>query len=428
MEYSMQKLERSRIEIATSVEEQEWEDCILEAYKKNKGHYKLEGFRPGKVPYSVLVKRYGKEVFLEDAADFALNKYYSQILDENKDLEPVARPEVDIKVLASDAFKFVLTVEVMPAFEMPAYKGLTVAKITAEVADEDVQKELDRRQEQACRWVDISDRAAANGDKVIIDYSGSVDGVKFDGGTAEKQALDLGSGSFIPGFEEQVAGMSLGESKDITVKFPQDYHAAELADKEAVFAIKLHEIKNKELPALDDEFAKDVSEFDTLEAYRSDIKEKMLQHAQQKAKYEEETKLVDAITAAAQIEVPQALIDSELDRMLQELKMRMSYSGLKFEDYLKYTGASEAEMRTQRANEAATAVKSRLILEKIIEAEKIDVTKEEVDAAVLAEANKAGKSVEDLHKELDENAFGRIINGIISDKLFDFLRANNTIA
>jgi len=428
MEYSVQKLERSRVEIAASVENKEWDDCILEAYKKNKGHYKVEGFRPGKVPFNVIVKRYGKEAFLEDAADFALSKYYSEILDGNKEIEPVARPEVDVKEISTDAFKFVYTVEVMPTFELPAYKGLTVEKVSAEVADEEVEKELTRRQEQACRWLDVSDRAAANGDRVIIDYSGSVDGVKFEGGTAEKQSLDLGSNSFIPGFEVQVVGMSLEEEKDITVKFPEEYHAKELAGKDAVFAVKLHEIKVKELPELDDEFAKDVSEFDTLDEYKNDIKDKMVKNAEQKAKYEEETKLIDAMTESAEIELPDTLINNELDRMLEELKMRMAYSGLRLEDYLQYTGSTLEEMREQRKDEAAKAVKSRLILEKIIQTEKIDVTKEEMDAALQKEADKAGTPLDDYKKGLDQNAFGRIINGLMSDKLFDFLRANNTIA
>ncbi|NLO63893.1 MAG: trigger factor [Clostridiales bacterium] len=428
MEYSVQKLERSRVEIAVSVEKNEWDDCILEAYKKTKGHYRIEGFRPGKAPFNVIVKMYGKEVFLEDAADIAMNKYYSQILDENKDIEPVARPQADIKVISTDEFKFVITVEVMPSFELPAYKGLTIEKVAAEVSDEEVEKELKRRQEQACRWINVSDRPAAMGDRTIIDYSGSVDGVKFDGGTAEKQALDLGSNMFIPGFEDQVAGMSIGEEKDITVKFPDDYHAAELAGKEAVFAVKLHEIKVKELPALDDEFAKDVSEFDTLEEYKNDIKDKMVNAAEQRARYEEETRLVDAITASADIELPDALVDAELDRMIEELKMRMAYSGLRYEDYLKYTDTTEESLRADRRDDAVRAVKSRLILEKIIETEKIDVTKEEMDAALQKEAEKVGKSLEEYTKGLNQNSFGRIINGIMSDKLFDFLRSNNTIA
>lgn len=428
MEYSVQKLEKSRIEIAVSVENEEWDACILEAYKKNKGHYKIEGFRPGKVPFNVIEKRYGKEIFFEDAADFAINKYYAEILDGNKDIEPVARPEVDIKAVGKEELKFVITVEVMPAFDMPVYTGLTVEKINVEIADDAVQKELERRQEQSCRWVDVSDRAAQDGDRVVIDYSGSVDGVKFDGGTAEKQPLDLGSNSFIPGFESQVAGMEIGAEKDINVKFPEEYHAEALAGKDAVFAVKLHEIKVKELPALDDEFAKDVSEFDTLEEYKTDIKNKMLKNAEQKAKFDEDSKLIDAILAGADIELPEALIDNEVDGMMQELEMRMANNGIKLDDFLKYTGSTLEGLRAERRDEAAKAVKSRLVLEKIITAEKIDVTKEEMDAAMQNEADKAGKSLDDFKKGLDRHSFGHIANGLISDKLFDFLRANNTVA
>lgn len=428
MEYSVQKLEKSRVEIAISVENEEWDACILEAYKKNKGQYKIEGFRPGKVPFSVIEKRYGKEIFFEDAADYAINKYYGEILDANKDIEPVARPEVDIKTIGAEELKFVITIEVLPSFELPQYKGLTIEKVSVEVTDEAVQKEVERRQEQSCRWIEISDRPAQSGDKVTIDYSGSVDGVKFDGGTAEKQDLDLGSNSFIPGFEDQVAGMEIGTQKDINVKFPDEYHASDLAGKDAVFAVTLHEIKVKELPALDDEFAKDVSEFDTLADYKNDIKDKMIKNAEQKAKYEEETKLIDAIVASATIELPDALVDNELDGMIEEFKMRMAYSGLRLEDYLKYTGTTLEALREGKRDEAVRAVKSRLVLEKIIEAEKIDVTKEEMDAAMQTEADKAGKSLDDFQKGLDRQSFSRIVNGIISDKLFKFLMDNNTVA
>jgi len=428
MEYSVQKLEKSRVEIALSVEKEEWDACIFEAYKKNKGHYKIEGFRPGKVPFSVIEKRYGKEVFFEDATDFALNKYYSQILTENKDLEPVSRPDVDIKEVSEDGMKVVLTIEVAPTFELPAYKGLTVEKTAVSVDEGDVEKELERRREQSCRWIDISDRAAAKGDRTVIDYSGSVDGVKFEGGTAEKQTLDLGSNSFIPGFEEQVIGMNPGESKDITVKFPEEYHAAELAGKDAVFAVTLHEVKVKELPALDDEFAKDVSEFDTLEEYKKSIRDKMVESATARAKFEDENKLIDAITASANIELPDSLIESEIDRLIEELKTRMSYSHIKIEDYLKYTGTTLEAIRAERKEDAAKAVKSRLILEKIIDAEKIDVSKEEFDDAVQKAADKAGKSLDDFKKTLGQQEYAHMINNLMSDKLFAFLLTNNTIA
>lgn len=428
MEYSVQKLEKSRVEIAVSVDKEEWDACIFEAYKKNKAHYRIEGFRPGKVPFSVIEKRYGKEVFYEDATDFALNKYYSEILKDNKDLEPVARPDVDIKDVSDEGIKFVLTIEVSPTFEMPAYKGLTIEKTPVMVDDGDVEKELERRREQACRWIDITDRPAANGDRVIIDYSGSVDGVKFEGGTAEKQTLDLGSNAFIPGFESQVEGMNVRETKDINVKFPEEYHAQELAGKDAVFTVTLHEIKFKELPALDDEFAKDVSEFDTLEEYKKSIRDKMVESATARAKFEDENKLVDAITASANIELPDSMVENEIDRLVNELEMRMSYSRIKLEDYLKYTGTTLETLRAERREDAAKAVKSRLILEKIIETEKIDVTKEEFDEEMQKAADKAGKSLDDFKKSLDRQDFARIMNGLMSDKLFAFLLANNTVA
>ena len=428
MEYSIQKLEKSKVEIALSVEGEEWTACIKEVYNQNKHQYKMEGFRPGKVPFNVLVKRYGVEVFFEDAIDYALNKYYGEILDKEKELEVIARPDVDIKAIDSDCMKAVLTVATYPEFELGQYTGLEIKKVVAKVKKEEIDAEITRVQEANCRWVDVTDRAVENGDKIILDYSGAIDGVKFEGGTAEKQPLDIGSGQFIPGFEEQLIGVKIGETKEVKVTFPQEYHAVDLAGKEAIFTCTVHEIKFKELPALDDEFAKDVSEFDTFAEYKASIKAKLTEAAKEKARYEEENKLVETLVKNTQIDIPDALIEDELDRMLAELEGRMSMYGLRFEDYLKYTGTTVEALKKERREDAVSSVHSRLVLEAIIKKENLNVTPEEFNAEIENLAKEADKDVEEYKKTLNQQMAASVMNKIMSDKLFDFLRKNNTIA
>ncbi|MFA5450300.1 MAG: trigger factor, partial [Clostridia bacterium] len=382
MDYSIQKLEKSRLEIAVNIEKEEWEACILDAYKKFKSRFKVEGFRPGKAPFNVIVSRYGKEVFYEDALDIALNKYYKEILDKEKDTEPVGRPDIDINEVSDEGVKLTLIVDVYPEVKLGEYTGLTIEKESADIDEDAADKEIEQRREQSARWIDITDRAAQKGDKVTIDYSGSVDGVKFDGGTAERQPLELGSNSFIPGFEEQVEGLKVGESRDISVTFPEKYHAEELAGKEAVFAVTLHEIKFKELPELDDEFAKDVSDFDTLEEYKADVTAKLLENVKKKAEYAEDDKIIDTVTANTEIDLPEAMVQEELERLIDDLKVRMSYSGVKLEDYLNYAGTTIDAIKEERREDAIKTLKTRLVLEAIIKKEEIKVEKEELDAEV----------------------------------------------
>lgn len=428
MEYSIKNLEKSCAEITVTIDKDEWDKSITEAYNKNKHQFKIEGFRPGKVPFNVLVKRYGKEIFFEDAIEIALSENYGKILDENKDLEPVSRPELDVKEVNEDGLKATLTVAVYPKFELGQYKGLKIEKIAPkEVTDAEVDEAVSTKRESGARWVD-ADRAIENGDKVTLDYSGSVDGVKFDGGTAEGQTLDIGSNQFIPGFEEQMVGMKKGESKDLKVTFPKEYHAENLAGKDAIFAVTVHEIQYKVLPELDDEFAKDVSEFDTLAELKADIRKKREEDEALRARYAEDDKMVETVVSSTEIEIPEAMVEEELDRMVQDLQMRMQYSGIKLDDYLKYTNSTMESLRAERKEDAVKSVKTRLILEAIITAEKITVEKEEMDAEIEKLAADANKTVEEMKKGMKEYETGRILNKILAEKLFAFLRDNNDVA
>lgn len=426
MEYSIQKLGGSQVEISFSIDKSEWDECIQDAFNKNKHKYKLEGFRAGKVPFNLLVNRYGTEIFYEDAMDIALNKYYSEILDKEKDLDTICQPEVDVKTVDDNGLSAVFTVAVMPEFKLGQYKGLKLDKIHVEVTEEEIDKELNTMREKYAKWEAVSDRSVKIGDKIILDYSGSVDDVQFEGGTAEKQTLEIGSGQFIPGFEEQLVGANIGESVDVKVKFPDEYHSKDLSGKDAVFKCVVHEIREKIVPELDDEFAKDIGEFDTFAELRDDIKSKLFEKATEKAKYTEENMLIEKISNNTTIDIPDVLIDSEVDRMINDFSMRLAYSGLKFDDFLKYTGKDIEAFKEEYRKDATDSVKSRLILESIIREEKITVTKEMVDKEIEEIARSESREIEEMKTNLKENEINQIMNKIIGDELFAFLRANNS--
>jgi trigger factor len=402
MNYTYETLEKSQVKFTIEIDGAEFEAATEEAYQKNKHKYKLEGFRPGKVPRKVLEGAYGKGVFIDEALDIILPKYFSEALDKEPALEPVGRPEADILDIKEDGVKFAVTITVKPEVKLGKYKGLKVAKEKVEVTDEQVEAEVLLAQDRGARIVDVEkDRKCKKGDIANIDFSGSVDGVKFDGGTGEGYDLELGSKTFIPGFEEQVIGMKKGEEKDVTVTFPKDYGAENLAGKEAVFAVKLNGIKEKQLPALDDEFAKDVSEFDTLEAYKADIKEGLLKQAEERASITEENNRVDAIVEKCAVDVPDCMVEEQIDEMMHEFEYRLMYQGMKLDDYLKYTGTTLEKMKEDYKESAARNVKIRLVLEAIIKAEDIKPDEEAIEKKIAELASDAKKDVETYKKEMD---------------------------
>lgn len=426
MEYSVQKIGGSKVEISFKIEKDEWNDCIAKAYDKNKHNYKIEGFRSGKVPFKLLVNRYGIEMFYEDALDYALNKYYSEILEKEKDLEVISKPDIDVKTVGEEGISAVFTTDIYPEVTLGDYKGLKIKKVSSSVQESEIDSEISKVIESHARWIDIADREIKINDKIILDYSGSVDGVMFEGGTAEKATLDIGSGQFIPGFEEQLIGVRIAEEKNVEVTFPVDYHSKDLAGKKAIFKCIVHEIKEKQLPELNDDFAKDLGDYETLEDYKKSIRESMEEKAIEKAKYEEENLLIEKIAENTIIDIPDVLIEQEIQRMINDFSIRMAYSGLKFEDYLKYVGSDMDKFKNEHKEEARESVKARLILEAIIKNENLTVEKEEVDKEVELLAKSSGKNMNDYKNEMKEDQIARIMNKIIGDKLFDFLRKNNT--
>ena len=427
MKYTVEKGKKSTVNITIDLTATEWQSAISEAYEKNKGKYSMPGFRKGKVPKKVLETAYGEGVFYEEAINIAFPKYYTEILDKEKSIDAVAAPDLDIKNIGKDGITMIAVVAVKPEVVIGTYKGINFKKNVYNVKDEEIEEELKRLQERNSRLVEVTDRAVENGDSVIIDYSGSVDGVKFDGGTAEKQTLVIGSNTFIPGFEEQIIGMNIGEDRDINVKFPEEYHAENLKGKDAVFAIKLHEIKKKELPEINDEFIKEAVGSESVDAYKKETRERLEKQNADRAEREVEDEIIKKVTETSDVEIPDAMIENQIDRMVQEMEYRLQYQGLKLADYLKYMDKSMEDFRKDYAEQAAEYVKSQLVIEAIIEREEIQATDEEVEKRVEEMATAQGKPVPDVKKNINARQLDYIKNDIIIKKFFDFLKTSNTI-
>lgn len=427
MKYTFEKAEKSTVKITIELNKEEWNESISKAYEQTKSRYSLPGFRKGKVPKHLIESTYGKGVFFEDAINIAFPKYYEEVLDKEPSIFVIGQPEIDVKDLSDDGITLLAVAPVKPDVTLGEYKGIKFIKKEYKVKKADVDEDIKRLQERNSRLVDVTDREAQDGDTVTIDFSGSIDGVKFEGGTAEKQTLVIGAKQYIPGFEEQVIGMKIGEERDINVKFPKDYGAIELADKDAVFAIKLHEIKKKELPELNDEFIKESTGVATLEEYKKETKARLQKQNDDRADREVEDEIINKITENATMEIPDALIENQIDRMVQEMEYRMSYQGLKLADYLKYLNKTMEEYRAEFKEQAEKSVRSQLVIDKVLEVEKIEATEEEVEERVKEMAEKQGKKVPDVKKNINARQLDYIKNEIVIKKLFDFLKTNNSI-
>lgn len=382
-------VETNKFELTVKVDADKFEPAIERAYRKNVKKIDVQGFRRGKAPRKIIEKIYGEGVFFEDA----INELYPAALQEAVEeagLDLVARPQVEITDAGKDGFTFTALCVVRPEVAVKDYKGIAVEKEIVPVTDEDIDAKLKGMQEKNGRMIDIEDRPAQNGDTVVFDFDGYVDGVAFDGGKAERFDLVLGSGQFIPGFEDQIVGKSIGEEFDVNVSFPEDYHAEELKGKPAVFKCKLHEIKEKELPALDDEFAKDASEFDTLDELKADLRKKAEEANEKSASDAVENKLIDVVIENMEAEVPEEMIEARIDDMIRDFEYRLQSQGLNLETYLQYTGMDKNSFRFTFKVQAEKQVKIRLALEKIVEVENITVDDEAVEAeyAKLADAYK----------------------------------------
>lgn len=416
MKYTIGK-EKSEVTLKFETTEQEWKDAMNKAYMETKGKYKVPGFRAGHAPRHVIESMYGASVFADDATDVLIRDGYDLFLKEHEEIVPIDRPSAAIDGFDGKSLKFSLTFPVTPEVTLGEYKGIEVEKAEYTVSDDQVEEEIKRALERSAR-IEEKDGEAANGDIVNLDYSGTVDGVKFDGGTAEKYSLTLGSHTFIPGFEEQLVGVKKGDEKDVKVKFPDDYHADELKGKEAVFACKINGVSCKNVPTADDAWAKDVSEFDTLEAYKNSIKENMIKQGERRARTENENNIINAIVDNSSADIPEVLVDQYLDDMLKDLEMRMYYQGMKLEDYFKYSGTTVEDFRKERRDDARRGALTRLCLEEIIRREGITATDEEAEKKY---ADSMPESKEGEKRKPDARELGYLKNEIVMDKLLDML-------
>ncbi len=422
---TMVKNEKNQAVISLEISKEAMDTATSAVFQRNKGRYAIPGFRKGKAPRKMVEQYYGAGVFFEDAFNDVLPGVYEAAVKE-LNLDPVDRPEIEIEDITDEGvIKVKATVTLMPEVKLGKYEGIKVDLVEYNVTDEEVEQEIKHALDRASRFVDIDDRAVQMGDTVGLNYSGSIDGVKFDGGTAENQTLEIGSGSFIPGFEEQMVGMAIGEEKALNVKFPDEYHAEELKGKEAVFDVKVLSIKEKQVPALDDEFAKDVSEFDTLDEYKADIKAKLTDRKKNQADTEMENKMIEAIAENSTIDIPDCMIEQQIDAQLRDMEMRMSYQGLKLEDYIKYTGMTMAQMRDMYREGAKKTVQIRLTLAEIIKAENIEATDEEVDAEIAKYAESYGAKAEEFAKTVTADQKEYFKEMAVMNKLIALLKEKN---
>jgi trigger factor len=392
---------------------------------QTRGKYAVNGFRKGKVPKHVLEMYYGKGIFYEDALNILYQEHYSETLEKEKDnFTSVGEPSLSVDDISEEKVVLTAVVPVKPDVEIEKYTGIKITKYVYTVTDEDVDKDIESSRDRVAEKVAVTDRAAQEGDTVNIDFVGKLNGEEFEGGSAEKFDLTLGSHQFIPGFEEQVAGMQIGDVKDINVTFPEDYQAENLKGQAAVFTVTLHSIQGKVLPELNDEFAKKMGS-DTLEAYRAKVRERLEKNAQSRSLNETENSIITEIAKGAKAEIPQAMIDKQTEYSLQRMEYNLMYQGIKLDDYLKYIGSTREEYKKNFVEDAKKTVLHQLIVEKIIKLENITASQEEIDAKVEEQAKSVGKTAEEYKKTMDPRQFEYIENDILVTKLFDFLQANN---
>ncbi len=416
----------NEVKLEITVEAEKFDEAIKKVYFKSAKYFNIPGFRKGKAPMQIVEKYYGKEIFYEDAFNEVAQDALEEAVEENK-LEIVSRPDIEVtQIEKGKDLIFEAIMQTKPEVKLGKYKGIEIKKVEYNVTDEDIEHELGHMQEHNSRLISIEDRPVESGDIATIDFEGFADGKAFEGGKAEGHELEIGSNSFIPGFEDQVIGMKIDEEKDIQVKFPEEYFSKDLAGKDATFKVKVHEIKKKELPELDDEFAKDVSEFDTLKELKESIKEKQQKQNDEKAKYETQEAVIKAVCEDIQVEIPSGMVETEIDNMLKDIEQRLSYQGLKLEQYFQMMGKTEEEMKKEYEPQAIDAIKSRLALEAVIKAEKIEATDEEIDEKLKEMAKNYGKENDEEFLK-NENVRNYLKKGLASEKAIDFLVENAKI-
>ncbi len=397
MNVKVEKTENNNeVKLEITVEAEKFDSAIKTVFNKNAKYFNIPGFRKGKAPFHIVEKTYGSQIFYEDAFNEVAGEAYEEALKE-KGIEAVSKPEIDlVQIEKGKELIFTAVVSTKPEVTLGKYKGIQIKKIEYNVSDEDIEHELGHMAEKNARLVSVEDRAVESGDITVIDFEGFVDGVAFDGGKAENHELTIGSNTFIPGFEDQIIGMKLEEEREINVKFPEEYFSANLAGKDAMFKVKLHEIKKKEMPEINDELAKDISEFDTIEELKNSIREKQEEQNKSRAKYETEDEVIKAVCEEAKVEIPAGMIEMEIDHMAQDIETRLSYQGMKLERYLQMMNKTMEDFRNENREQAERSIKSRLVLEAVGKEANIEVTDEEISSKIKEMAENYGRKEEDV--------------------------------
>ena len=427
MECKVEKTENANeVKLNVTIEAEKFDEAIKKVYFKSAKYFNIPGFRKGKAPMNIVEKYYGKEIFYEDAFNEVVPEELEKAVEENK-LEVVSRPDIEVTQIGQGQdLIFTAVFQTKPEAELGKYKGVEIKKIEYKVTDEDIEHELGHMQEHNSRLISVEDRPVEKGDIANINFEGFVDGVAFEGGKAENHDLEIGSNTFIPGFEDQIIGMKIDEEKDIKVKFPDEYFSKDLAGKDATFKVKVNEIKKKELPTLDDEFAKDVSEFDTLKELKESIKEKQQKQNDERAKYETQDAVMKAVCENVKVDIPSGMIETETENMIKDMEQRLSYQGLKLDQYLQMMGKTREEMQKEYEPQATDAIKSRLAIEAVIKAEKIEVADIDVDEKIKEMAKNYGRENDEEFLK-NENVRNYIKQGLESEKALEFLVENAKI-
>lgn len=426
MSYNIRKKENNNLEVEIKISQEKFEECVQKAYEETKHKYSVQGFRKGKAPRKVIEKQYGEGVFLDYALEIAFADEYNEFLDKNLEIEPISQPDVKIEKFEKEGIVMLASVELMPEVKLGQYTGLTVERSKEKVKKTEIDLELEKVAQRQARFVE-SDEQANLGDFATIDFAGSVDGEIFEGGTAQGYRLELGSHSFIDTFEDQIVGMKVGEEKDVNVTFPENYHEKTLSGKPAVFKVVLQKLEKKEIPEINDEFAANVSEFETLEEYKKDIEKRLKEKLEADKERKAENDIIDQIVKGSEVEIPKVLVERQLDIFIRDMEMRMSYQGIKLEEYLQYLGTTIENLREERQEQAKETVKTRLVLEALVKKENMIVSETELDNALKETADKYKKSLEDYKKSLDDRTIAYFQNDILMKKLLDFLKTNNNI-
>ena len=408
MSMQVEKLDNNMAKLTIEVSADDFEKACNDAYNKNKSKISIPGFRKGKVPRQIIEKTYGPGVFYEDAADICIRNTYGEELDANKEIEVVSRPEIEVtQCEKGKSFIYVASVALKPEVKLGKYKGVKIEKVSTEVTDADVDAEIEKERRANSRTIVVEDRPVKDGDITVINFEGFVDGVAFEGGKGENYPLTIGSGQFIPGFEEQLIGAKIGEDVEVNVTFPEDYQAEDLAGKAAVFRCKVNEIKETELPEADDEFASEVSDFDTIAEWKEDLKKSLTEKKVASAKEEKENKALEAAVENAEMVIPDAMAEFECEQMINDYAMRLSQQGLSIDQYLMFTGMDMDGLKAQMKPQAIKTIKSRLVLEAIVNEEKLEANDDEIDAEIAKmaemygmENDKLKESIGDREKEL----------------------------